>query len=56
MINLVGPEAEAVWMGTFHSLCVRILRADGDKLGYQNFQIFDTTDQIAVLKDACRQS
>ncbi len=52
VINLVGPEAEAVWMGTFHSLCVRILRADGDKLGYQrNFQIFDTTDQIAVLKD-----
>lgn len=49
---LVGPDAESVWMGTFHSLCVRILRAEAEKLGYQrNFQIFDTVDQIAVIKD-----
>ena len=40
IMDLVGPAA-GVWMGTFHSICVRILRADGHRLGYRsNFQIF----------------
>jgi len=50
--GLIGPAAEEVWMGTFHSICVRILRADGHRLGYRsNFQIFDTSDQMAVIRE-----
>ncbi|MGI6149015.1 MAG: DNA helicase PcrA [Firmicutes bacterium] len=52
IMDLVGPAAADVWMGTFHSICVRILRADGHRLGYRsNFQIFDTVDQTAVVRE-----
>ncbi len=53
---LIGPRAQHVWVGTFHSMCVRILRRYADRLGFPNqFLIFDTADQLAavraVLKD-----
>ena len=54
--NLVGPLGEQVWMGTFHSLCVQVLRYESEKLGYKrNFQIFDTTDQQTVIKDCLKE-
>ena len=43
--NLVGFGAESVWVSTFHSACVRILRRFIDRLGYENhFTIYDTDD------------
>ncbi|MBM3513484.1 MAG: DNA helicase II [Alphaproteobacteria bacterium] len=48
---LVGPVAESVWLGTFHSLCVRILRRHGELVGLQsNFTILDADDQLRLLK------
>src|SRR6187549_3074321 len=42
---LVGPMVRAMWVCTFHSACVRILRANGDALGYpRNFSIYDQSD------------
>ncbi len=49
--RLLGPEAENIWISTFHSMCVRILRRDIDRIGYsRNFSILDTTDQQSVVK------
>src|SRR3954470_8953170 len=43
--ELVGPVAKAIWVSTFHSACVRILRAEADHLGYpRNFSIYDAAD------------
>lgn len=48
---LAGPAAEDIWIATFHSMCVRILRRDIDRLGYnRNFSILDTSDQLSVIK------
>ena len=52
---LVGPQAEDMTMGTFHSVCVRILRRDIEKLGYQrSFTIYDEDDQGRVIKDGLK--
>lgn len=49
--KLVGNEARNVWMGTFHSVFARILRMDGNLLGYpQNFTIYDTDDTKSLLR------
>lgn len=49
--NLMGGAADEVWISTFHSMCVRILRRDIDRIGYsRNFTILDTTDQQSVIK------
>lgn len=49
--NIVGAKGYDVWVSTFHSLCVRILRKDIDKLGYDStFTILDTSDQLSVIK------
>jgi DNA helicase-2/ATP-dependent DNA helicase PcrA len=49
--HLVGPAAESLWLGTFHSLCVRILRRHADVLGLKsNFTILDADDQLRLLK------
>ncbi|WP_051045270.1 DNA helicase PcrA, partial [Halalkalibacterium ligniniphilum] len=49
--QLVGPIAEDIWISTFHSMCVRILRRDIDRIGYnRNFTILDATDQLSVIK------
>ena len=51
IINLVGPEARNLWMGTFHSVFARLLRADGTKLGYtSSFTIYDTDDSKNTIK------
>jgi DNA helicase-2/ATP-dependent DNA helicase PcrA len=49
--QLVGPVAEDIWISTFHSMCVRILRRDIDRIGYnRNFTILDSGDQLSVIK------
>ncbi|HHT69623.1 MAG TPA: DNA helicase PcrA [Firmicutes bacterium] len=54
--GLVGPRSAEVFMGTFHSLCVRILRVEVTHSGYQpNFQIFDQADQLSVLKECLKE-
>ena len=53
---IVGFGAENIWVSTFHSTCVRILRAHIDKLGYDNkFTIYDTDDQKTVMKEVCKR-
>ena len=53
--KLVGANAEDMWIGTFHSVCVRILRKDIEKIGYQrSFTIYDEDDQNRVIKDAIK--
>ncbi|MCG7339883.1 DNA helicase PcrA [Staphylococcus sp. ACRSN] len=52
---LVGEEAQVIWMSTFHSMCVRILRRDVDRIGIErNFTIIDPTDQKSVIKDVLK--
>lgn len=54
--KLVGFGSESIWVSTFHSACVRILRRHIDNLGYDtNFTIYDTDDQKSVMKDVCRK-
>lgn len=49
--SLVGPVAESIWLGTFHALCVRILRRHGELIGLKsNFTILDSDDQLRLLK------
>ena len=53
--HLVGADARDMTLGTFHSVCVRILRRDIEKLGYQrSFTIYDEDDQNRVIKDALK--
>ena len=50
--QLTGVTAEDIWIGTFHAICVRILRRDIEKIGYaRSFTIYDDDDQQRVLKD-----
>lgn len=54
--NMVGFGAEQIWVSTFHSTCVRILRRYIDRLGYDTrFTIYDTDDQKTVVKDICKR-
>ncbi len=49
--RVVGTEARNLWMGTFHSVFARILRAEASKLGYpSNFSIYDTDDSKSLIK------
>ncbi|MED3552887.1 DNA helicase PcrA [Cytobacillus praedii] len=49
--RMMGGAADEIWISTFHSMCVRILRRDIDRLGFnRNFTILDTTDQQSVIK------
>ena len=53
--NLVGMGSESIWVSTFHSTCVRILRRHIDLLGYDNnFTIYDTDDQKTLMKEVCK--
>ena len=53
--NIVGFGSESIWVSTFHSTCVRILRRHIDRLGYDtNFTIYDTDDQKTMMKDVCK--
>lgn len=54
--NMVGFGSESIWVSTFHSTCVRILRRYIDRLGYDtNFTIYDADDQKSVMKDICKR-
>ena len=54
--NLVGEVANEMWIGTFHSICVRILRRFIDRIGYQtSFVIFDTSDQRTLVKQCLKE-
>jgi DNA helicase-2/ATP-dependent DNA helicase PcrA len=54
--NILGELAENIWVSTFHSACVRILRRDIEKLGYdRSFVIFDSADQQTVVKDCLKE-
>lgn len=54
--HLVGFGADQIWVSTFHSACMRILRRYIDRLGYDNhFAIYDTDDQKTVMKEVCRR-
>ena len=50
--GLVGPRSRGMWVSTFHSMCVRILRADAERMGFtRNFTIYDTDDQKRLYKE-----
>lgn len=54
--DIVGYGSEAIWVSTFHSTCVRILRRHIDRLGFDtNFTIYDTDDQKSVMKEVCKK-
>ncbi len=54
--NLVGVGSDSIWVTTFHSTCVRILRRYADRIGYDNnFAIYDTDDQKTVMKEVCKR-
>ena len=54
--NLVGEQAKDLWMGTFHSICVKILRSHIDKIGFDtSFIIFDTSDQRTMIKRCIKE-
>ncbi|MBE6036657.1 MAG: ATP-binding protein [Clostridiales bacterium] len=54
--SLVGPVTQGMWIQTFHSTCLRILRLYGDRIGYdKNFVVYDTTDQKVVVKNIMKE-
>ena len=54
--KMMGGAAEEIWISTFHSMCVRILRRDIDRMGFnRNFTILDTTDQQSVVKGILKE-
>ena len=56
VVELVGRRGERMWVSTFHSACVRILRAHGDRLGYRgSFTIYDDADSRRLIELICRE-
>lgn len=54
--KVVDYGADSVWVSTFHSMCVRILRRYIDRIGFDNnFTIYDTDDQKSVIKEVCKR-
>lgn len=54
--DMVGYGSENIWVSTFHSTCVRILRRFIDHIGFgTNFTIYDTEDQKTIMKDICKR-
>ncbi|QNK58413.1 DNA helicase PcrA [Paenibacillus sp. PAMC21692] len=52
---LVGPSGRDIWVSTFHSMCVRILRKDIDRIGFtSNFSILDSSDQLSVIRNCMK--
>ena len=55
--NMIGEATSSVWMGTFHSICVKILRNYAELVGlHSNFTILDEDDQKRLLKQICEQN
>ncbi len=56
LVSLLGADGEDIWASTFHSSCARILRRDGEKIGYSNhFTIYDTDDSRRLMKECQKQ-
>ncbi len=54
--SLIGPGSSTMWVGTFHATCVKILRRDIDRIGYnRDFVIYDTTDQKTLIKSCLKE-
>lgn len=54
--KLVGPSARDIWVSTFHSMCVKILRRDISRIGFtSNFTILDSADQLSVIKGCMKE-
>ena len=54
--SIAGTEARSLWMGTFHSIFARILRSEGNRIGYpSNFIIYDTQDSKALIKSIVKE-
>ena len=54
--ELVGFGSDAIWVSTFHSCCVRILRRYADRIGYDTgFTIYDADDQKSIMKEICKR-
>ena len=54
--GLIGEDAKDLWMGTFHSICVKILRKHIDRIGFDSsFIIFDTSDQKSMVKKCLKE-
>src|ERR671936_893534 len=54
--TLIGPQARACWVMTFHSACGRILRREAPRLGYRsNFTIYDSADQLRLVKQCLEE-
>nr|WP_153726666.1 DNA helicase PcrA [Heliorestis convoluta] len=54
--QLIGTEASNLWVSTFHSASVRILRSHGEKIGYdRNFVIYDSDDQLKLIKECLKE-
>lgn len=54
--KLLGPEVRSLWLSTFHSICVRILRRDIGHLGFtRGFAIYDDADSLGIVKEAIRR-
>ncbi|MDH3251881.1 MAG: UvrD-helicase domain-containing protein, partial [Ignavibacteria bacterium] len=54
---LVGPLRRSVWMGTFHSMCARLLRMDCEVIGFQrNFTIYDSDDSLGLIREIMQDS
>ena len=54
--DMVGYGSESIWVSTFHSTCVRILRRYIDRIGFDtNFTIYDADDQKSLMKDICKR-
>ncbi|HEU4753898.1 MAG TPA: UvrD-helicase domain-containing protein, partial [Armatimonadota bacterium] len=50
--RLAGPAAQGSWLGTFHAICARILRQDGEAIGLpRDFVVFDDSDQLALIRE-----
>ncbi|GAK43434.1 DNA helicase PcrA [Paenibacillus urinalis] len=53
--KLVGSEGRDIWVSTFHSMCVRILRRDIERIGFtSNFSILDSADQLSVIRNCMK--
>ena len=56
LVGMLGEEGDEIWASTFHASCARILRRDGEKLGYtSHFTIYDTDDSRRLMKECQKQ-
>ncbi|MEW6510152.1 MAG: UvrD-helicase domain-containing protein [Bacteroidota bacterium] len=55
IVGLVGVQSRDIWMGTFHSLFARMLRFEGERIGYErNFTIYDSDDSLSLIREVMR--